>query len=94
MSKFMQEAMKAVQQVREETDKGLETLGYKAVSVAKATGDYQDHTGRLRRSNYFRVENGVLTVGNNAPYASHVEARGRVVLSGAEAFLRDKLSRQ
>lgn len=90
----MDEARKAIQQVREENDRELEELGYKAVSVAKATGDYEDHTGNLRRSNYFRVENGVLTVGNHAPYASFVEARGKVVLSGAEAFLRDQVSRR
>lgn len=79
--------------VRKEAHDYLNELGQKAVSVAKATGTYQDHTGRLRRSTQYRVEGLTLTIENNTPYAPLVEARGKVVLSGAKAFVEDRLSR-
>lgn len=64
--------------------KRLTKVGERAVEVAKETGTYHDVTGRLRRSNKFKVDdNGGLVLYNDAPYAEEVEARGEIVLTTA-----------
>lgn len=74
----------------------LTETGEKAVQYAKEHGTYRDVTGRLRESNFFKVEDRALIIGNSAPYAQDVEDRGEeVFLSAAvkaEAELIDKLS--
>lgn len=68
-------------------------VGRKAVSYAKATGDYEDHTGHLRASNTFEVDESGLHIGNNAEYASYVEAKGFTVVSAAALFAEQQLKK-
>lgn len=63
--------------------KRLTKVGERAVEVAKETGTYHDVTGRLRRSNKFKVDADGLVIYNDAPYAEEVEARGEIVLTTA-----------
>ena len=73
----------AVERFRRRVHKRMEEVGQKAVEVAKETGDYTDRTGNLRASNYARREGDALIIGNSAPYADYVEAKGFVVSSEA-----------
>ncbi len=71
-------------EVTSEIRRRLEEVGARAVEIAKESGTYHDVTGRLRRSNKYRIEGGVnLVLYNEAPYARDVEARGEVVLTTA-----------
>lgn len=83
---FKSDFNKAFARYKERVHKRMDEVGVKAVSVAKATGDYQDHTGKLRSSNYARREGDALIIGNYAPYADYVEAKGFVVSSEAYKF--------
>jgi len=59
----------------------MERAGQAAVQHNVENGDYKNRTGRLRRSNYYRVSPEELEIGNSAPYASDVESRGYMVCS-------------
>lgn len=86
VDKFFKEG---VEEVMREMDK----VGRKAVSYAKATGNYQDHTGNLRASNrYFVTPNG-LTIANIAEYASFVESKGFTVVGAAALFAEQQLKK-
>lgn len=71
----------------------MEKVGRKAVSYAKATGNYEDHTGHLRASNTYRVDENGLHIGNNAEYASYVESKGYTVVSEAALFAEQQLKK-
>lgn len=71
-----------------EIDAELERFGTNAVAIAKESGNYRDHTGRLRRSNYHKVRNHILEFGNAAPYASKVSSKGYDVVDSAISYLR------
>lgn len=75
VSRFLQEG---VQEVRD----AMEEAGKAAVQYNIENGDYRNRTGHLRASNYYKVEDDGLVVGNSAEYAEHVEARGYMVCSG------------
>lgn len=68
-------------------------VGQKGVEYAREHGAYHDVTGRLRRSNYYEASPDGLVLGNSAPYAAEVEARGHDVVSGA-ALYAQKLLRE
>lgn len=59
----------------------MERVGENAVKRAVEMGDYHDVTGRLRSSNKYEVNDKGLKIYNDAPYASEVEAKGRIVIS-------------
>ena len=59
----------------EEAKEAMIEVGEDAVQYAKDNGDYQDHTGTLRKSNEYEVD--------ETEYASYVEAKGFEVLSDA-----------
>lgn len=71
----------------------MDRVGRKAVSYAKATGDYQDHTGHLRSSNTYSVDPSGLTIGNTADYAAYVESKGFTVVSAAALFAEQQLKK-
>lgn len=71
-----------------EVDAELDRIGANAVAIAKESGNYKDHTGRLRRSNYHKVANHTLEFGNSAPYASKVSSKGYDVIDTALSYLR------
>lgn len=74
-----------------EVDAELSRLGANAVGIAKKSGNYKNRTGRLRRSNYYKVENHTLEFGNSAPYASTVSSKGYDVIDTAVSYLRKEL---
>lgn len=71
-----------------EVDKELDRIGQNAVTIAKESGNYRDHTRRLRSSNYHKVRNHTLEFGNSAPYASKVSSMGYDVIDTAVSYLR------
>lgn len=77
----------------EEVKGEMKKVGYKAVSYAKATGDYEDHTGHLRASNDFYVDEHGLKVFNTAEYASYVESKGYNVVTAAALFAEEQLKK-
>ena len=86
IEQFFQEG---IQQVKDR----MAEVGEIAVEYNKTHGNYKNRTGNLRRSNYFKVDDDYLTIGNSADYASNVEARGYMVCSDgallAEQMLND-----
>lgn len=74
IARFFEEGM---QEVKRE----MERVGEIAVQHNIENGDYKNRTGNLRRSNYYRVEESGLEIGNSADYAADVEARGYMVCS-------------
>ena len=83
----------AFKEQEREVDAFLRALGENAVDYAVQNGSYHDVTGTLRKSNGYKVEGNKLTVFNDAPYASEVEARGEDVLKGAEQITKQYLQR-
>lgn len=74
-----------------ELDAELTRIGQNAVEIAKENGNYRNHTGRLRRSNYFEVKEHGLEFGNNAPYASKVSSKGYDVIDSGVSYIRKEL---
>lgn len=77
-----------------EMDARLARVGQEAVDYAKENGTYQNRTGNLRRSNKYKVDDGGLTIYNDAPYASDVEQKGYEVLTGAVLFAEKRLKEE
>ena len=81
----------------EETARVLEKerdMGVEAVEYARDNGNYQDHTGLLRKSNDFEVDEQGLLLKNETEYASYVESKGFDVLSGTALFAEKKLKEE
>lgn len=76
-----------------ELDSIIDSVGQEALDYAKENGSYQDRTGELRKSNVARVENGLI-LENTQEYASHVEAKGFDVLSGATLHAHKRLEEE
>lgn len=69
-------------------------IGVEAVEYAKDNGNYQDHTGLLRKSNDSEVDKQGLLLKNETDYASYVESKGFDVLSGTALFAEKKLKEE
>lgn len=78
-----------------EVEAAMRAAGERAVEYNVENGDYRNITGRLRRSNFYAIEGDevpeTLVIGNSAPYASDVEARGRMVVSGGALLAQEML---
>lgn len=74
-----------------EVESAMIDVGDEAVKDAKESHTYQNRTGNLEKSNTFDVDEDGLTLKNTADYASHVEAKGFDVLSGAALRAEKKL---
>lgn len=72
----------ALNEFKAEVKGEMAEAGEKAVQYAKEHGDYQDHTGTLRKSNRYEVQDDGLLLKNDTEYASYVEAK-RDVLGNA-----------
>ena len=77
--------------LREDCFKAVEAefrkAGEYAVEYNKENGNYKDNTGNLRRSNYYRIDKVgdvpvSLAIGDSADYASSVESKGYMVVTG------------
>lgn len=84
----------ALDNAEAEMDARLARVGQEAVDYAKENGTYQNRTGNLRRSNKYKVDDGGLTIYNDAPYASDVEQKGYEVLTGAVLFAEKRLKEE
>lgn len=82
MRDFDKEVDSFICQGMDEVLDAMREAGEAAVSYNRENGDYRNRTGRLRASNFYEVDQERLVVGNSAPYASDVEARGYMVCSG------------
>lgn len=69
----------------------LARVGDEAVQIAKASTAYHDVTGRLRQSNHYKADENGLTIYNDAPYASQVEARCGNVIADAVIYAKNEL---
>lgn len=74
-----------------EVQKGMIDVGDAAVKDAKENHTYQNRTRNLEKSNAYDVDKDGLTLENTADYASYVEAKGFVVLSGSALRAEKKL---
>lgn len=70
-----------------EVDEFLDKIGTDAEELDKKNGNYRNHTFNLRGSNYHKVDNHILTLGNKAGYASDVSARGYDVIDSGISYL-------
>lgn len=87
----MQDEIDAImQEIRDEVVERMELAGRRAVEYNIENGSYRDRTGHLRSSNYYKVGEDGLVVGNSADYAEAVESRGYMVCSGG-ALLAEKI---
>lgn len=78
-------------QGEKEVDDFLERIGNTAVELNKANGNYKNHTYNLRRSNYSKVHDHTLTLGNKADYASNVSARGYDVIDSGVQYIKKEI---
>lgn len=74
-----------------EVDGFLERIGSEAERINRSDGNYRNHTGRLRNSNYHKVEGHTLELGNSAPYASKVSSKGYDVVDSGIQYLKKEL---
>ena len=88
MSSAIEQVLSEIEEtIYSEVEAAMVEAGESAVEYNRQNGDYQNVTGNLRRRNYYEVvkEKGKprkLEIGNSAEYASHVEARGKMVTTG------------
>lgn len=78
-------------QIDREVDKFLENVGKEAVELNKKNGNYRNRTGKLRRSNYYKVKDHTLEIGNSAEYASKVSSRGYDVIDSGIQYARERV---
>lgn len=88
---------KAIKDGMRKMKKQMGVRASEAVDYAVEKGNYQDHTGTLRRSNKYKVEDTEIELYNDAQspqgyhYASNVESKGYEVLSSAALMLEKNL---
>lgn len=82
MQGFDEEVSRFLQEGMQEVYDAMDAAGKAAVDYNVENGDYRNRTGHLRASNYYRVNEDGLEVGNSAEYAENVESRGYMVCSG------------
>ena len=91
MSELDREIEKFFDDARREVRDYLSELGQRAVDANIAEGDYQNRTGNLRRSNYYKADENGLEIGNSADYASLVESRGYNVIDSGVKLIMEEL---
>jgi hypothetical protein len=76
------------EQGEKEIDDFLDKVGKEAVELNKTNGNYRNHTGHLRRSNYSEVHDHSLKLGNKASYASKVSSKGYDVIDSGVQYIK------
>lgn len=93
IDEFSKEIDQFYEEVVKEVMQEMTEAGEAAVAYNVEKGNYRNRTWNLRRSNYYKVDEEALTIGNSADYASHVEAKGYMVCTDgvllAERMLND-----
>ena len=74
-----------------EVDEFLDRLCKTSVELNKTNGNYRNRTGNLRRSNYSKVHDHTLTLGNKAEYASDVSSRGYDVIDSGIQYIKKEI---
>lgn len=82
MQGFDEEVSRFLQDGMQEVYDAMDEAGRKAVEYNIENGDYRNRTGHLRASNYYKVSEDGLEIGNSAEYAGYVESKGYMVCSG------------
>lgn len=80
-------------ELKQEVHNKLDTIGRNAVDLQKENGNYRDHTGRLRRSVYYKVEGTSLEFGDSAPYASKVSSKGYDVIDSGTDYIKGEIEK-
>ena len=88
---FDEEIEAFFKQGEREVDEFLERIGSEAEALNKANGNYKNHTYNLRRSNYHKVKDHVLEIGNTADYASDVSSRGYDVIDSGIQHIKKEI---
>lgn len=83
-----------IKEGKSEVVTGMKEEGEEFVKDAKATGSYQDHTGHLRESNDYEVDEDGLTLKNEADYASFVESKDFEVAGSAALRTLERCKRR
>lgn len=91
MSELDREIEHFFAQSRREVKDYFDDLGQRAVEANISDGDYQNRTGKLRRSNYHRASEDELVLGNSADYASEVESKGYNVIDSGVKLIMDEI---
>lgn len=90
MSDLSAEIERFFEEGRKEVRAYLDDLGQRAEDLNRQEGDYKNHTGNLRRSNYHKADEEGLELGNSASYASEVESKGyNVIDSGVKLIMEE-----
>lgn len=82
-----------IEELNQEVHDKLDIIGQNAEEIARENGNYRNHTGRLRRSNYHKVQGTSLEFGNSAPYASKVSSKGYDVIDSGISYIRGELEK-
>ena len=90
MQGFDEDVRRFFEDGKREVEDRMREAGEAAVQYNIENGDYRNRTGHLRRSNFYRVTDDVLEVGNSADYAENVESKGYMVCSGG-ALLAERI---
>lgn len=91
MSDFDKECEDFFNRVDNEVDSFLDAVGAGAEDANRQNGNYRNRTGHLRSSNYHKVANHELTIGNSADYASNVSSRGYDVIDSGIQYARGEV---
>lgn len=81
MQGFDEDVARFLEEGKREVMEAMEKAGQAAVDYNVDNGSYKNRTGHLRASNYYKVDEEGLEVGNSADYAGGVEAMGYMVCS-------------
>ena len=90
MQGFDEDVRRFFEDGKREVEDRMREAGEAAVQYNIENGDYRNRTGHLRRSNFYRVTDDGLEVGNSADYAENVESKGYMVCSGG-ALLAERI---
>lgn len=88
---FDEEVEAFFKKVDDEVDEFLERIGSEAEALNRANGNYRNRTYNLRRSNYHKVHDHSLTVGNKASYATDVSSRGYDVIDSGIHHIKKEI---
>lgn len=91
MSELDREIEHFFTEAKREVKEYFEDLGQRAEEANIREGDYQNRTGKLRRSNYHEADEDGLTLGNSADYASEVESKGYNVIDSGVKLIMEEL---
>lgn len=82
-----------IDELNHEVHDRLDLIGRNAEDVQRENSNYRNHTGRLRRSVYHKVNGTSLEFGDSAPYASKVSSKGYDVIDSGVSYIKGELEK-